>query len=158
MEWHPDLPAPYKVLLGLLGREQRRTFGPVQLPPQPVQYFWPRALPAGVAILPQHSVATEHGYILALGDTERVLGYLSAGTLAVATLPGQPSEVDTPITIHGQPGILHGIPYGQVAFWQEQGVSYSLSFGYGPLSALLGLTDDFEVLDRATWLQRIGAS
>jgi hypothetical protein len=156
-EWHPDNPDPYRVLGGLLGRESTRTFGPVELEPPSVQYLWPSNLPAGLRAIPERSTVTAHGYLLALGQGDRVLGYLGAGALAAAVQAERPDDFDQRVTIRGQPGLIHGVPYGQVALWQEGGVDYSLSYRYGSLEAVVGLADEFEALDRETWRERVGA-
>ncbi len=163
LEWHPELPPPYQVLAGLLGREDPQVFSPMQLAPQPVQYLWPTQLPAGIAVLPTYSSFTTHGYLLALGTGEQVQGYLSAGALASTTATAPPPDalipppsVDTPITVGDQAGRLHRVPDGQVAIWQVQGVSYALSFQDGPLEHLLTQAHPFAVLEQATWLQRLG--
>lgn len=157
LEWHPEKPEPYKVLGGLLGRESTRSFSPVELDPPPFTYLWPTRLPAGLRVIVERSAFTEHGYLLALGQGEQVLGYLGAGALAAAVQAERPDDFDERVSIRGQPGLIHGVPYGQVALWQEGGAAYSLSYRYGPLSAIVGLAGDFEALDQATWRERVGA-
>jgi hypothetical protein len=160
LEWHPEQPERYRVLFGLLGRELGDQSAPAVFPPQTVAYRWPTQLPKQLTILPaDFAHVTDHGEILALGNTAGVQAYLSAGAYAggssYVTSDGRPA-LATPIVVRGQPGFSYVIPHGNLIDWQEDATSYAISSPYNiSVDDLVALANALEAVDRATLQQRL---
>jgi len=170
MEWHPNNPAGFRTLLGLLGTElsqrpspPRPTATPTATPkptarPKPtatprgpvLQYFWPRALPPGLTVQRAASAAHETAFVLTLAASD-------GGPINVQIRGGvgsEPPPGGQPVTIRGQLGVAFGGPAGTSVYWYEAGHPYVITSGFG-LQDILMLSEGLEVLDLKTWRQRL---
>lgn len=148
MEWHPDEPEQYKVLLGLLGNE-------VQNHPtaRRLKYFWPTATPQNMVVQRAESGATETAYQLQLVQP--------GGQFYAMVMGGVGSEAPqraggTPVTVRGLRGVAYTTGAGYSLFWTENGRPYGVRGGL-PLPDAMRLAEGLEALDRQAWNERVAA-
>ena len=145
-EWHPENPNEYKVLLGLLGNELS---GP-PLTSRSLMYLWPRAIPAGLVVLPDRSFADETAFALELVDPSG--GQPSAGIAGGAGVLPPPKQGSTPITVRGQRGLQFTTGAGVSIYWVEGGQPYAVR---GDMVDALKLAENLEALDLPAWRKRL---
>ena len=145
LEWHPDKPAAYTVLLGLLGAELQTS------PPAPrLKYFWPEVVPLGMVIQPDDSSATESTFTLNMAASRQFYATVSGGAGSEAPQRGDVLIV----TVRGQRGIAFTTGAGYTLFWTENGQPYAIR-GNLPLLEAMRLAEGLTPLDLATWRARL---
>ena len=148
MEWHPDKPEPYKVLLGLLGNEARADSTPQQ-PVSGLKYLWPGFSP--MTVWHTGSYADERSFVLhlAMPHATEPDATISGGAIAPP-----PEGQGTSVTVRGQRGTLHTLGARRALSWTEDGQFYMI---YSNLSQneLVAMANDLEVLDLATFRSRL---
>ena len=147
-EWHPNNPAQFRVLLGLLGHEVRHG----ATAPRVLRYFWPTTLPRGLAVQSEQSSATESTFTLRLAQP---------GGQSDATISGGAGSEPSPlraggqgVTVRGWQGVAFSSGAGYSLFWTEDGQPFAIVSGLG-LEDVLTLAEGLEALDLATFRQRI---
>lgn len=149
MEWHPNEPDQYKVLLGLLGNE-------VQNHPtaRRLKYFWPTVTPQQMVVQRAESGATETAYNLQLTQPD--------GQFFATVTGGVGSEAPqraggTSVIVRGVRGVAYTTGAGYSLFWTENGRPYAIRGGL-PLPDAMRLAEGLEALDRQTWNERLTAN
>jgi hypothetical protein len=152
MEYHPDKPREFKVLLGLLGGEVRGTPAASAL-----KYFWPRQIPPGLAVRFDRSHADGIAFTLALDHpTADEYDMMIRGGTGSDALP-RPAACRQPLTIRGQRGFACNTGAGWTVWWAEGAATYQI--GGGPLGpqAIVAFAEAFDVLDFTAWRTRLQA-
>jgi hypothetical protein len=149
MEWHPNNPPGFRVLLGLLATEARGGTTP-QEPVSRLKYLWPRMSPLTVMHEPRSS-ANEHAFVLHLAwpHATEPDATISGGATAVP-----PEGKGTRVTVRGQNGTLYTLGARRALAWTEDGQFY-LIVSTLRQSELLALGNDLDALDLATFRARL---
>ena len=145
-EWHPNNPAEFRVLLGLLGNEMRQG-----TPAQALKYFWPVNPPRGLVVQPDQSSAGESTFSLKLAQPGGQFDATITGGTAVQTPTRAGGQA---VSVRGRPGTAFTTGAGFSVFWTEDGQRYAILGGLG-LQDVLALAHSMEVLDLAGFQRRL---
>lgn len=123
-----------------------------------LRYFWPTALPQGLAVQAGQSSGDERTFTLALAQPGG--GQFSATITGgpdsrAAKLP--PATRSRPVTVRGQRGMAFTTGAGYSVFWTEHGQPYAITGGLG-LEDVLTLAQALESLDLTTWRHRLATA
>jgi hypothetical protein len=146
-EWHPANPAGARVLLGLLGNEMRGS--PAE---QTIRWYWPAVLPLELSVLPEGegSYATDRMWVLQLAQPHATKPDVTISGGVAGEAPGRKLR---DLTVRGQPGTLFQNSAGYAVLWAEDGQPYAV-LGRTERE-VLDIAAGLEVINRATWQQRI---
>jgi hypothetical protein len=147
MEWHPNNPPGFRVLLGLLGSEARGS----QPAPQGVKWFWPKNAPIGLSVMPEQSWSADVMWMLQLGEPHATRPSVTITGNVAGEAPGRKVR---DVTVRGQPGTLFRGENGYAVLWIEDGLPYAV-VGRGERE-VLDIAAGLEQIDRATWQRRAG--
>jgi len=150
MEWHPNNPANFRVLLGLLGTEVRGNPTPVS---RPLRYFWPNQMPNGFVAVKNQSFANDSSFSLSLANYGTHGGFITvkggAGSEAPVAQVGAES-----VTVRGQPGTAYRNGGGYSVYWIEEGRPYAVISTMW-IDNTLALTNALDSIPLDAWKQRL---
>jgi hypothetical protein len=150
MEWHPNNPASFRVLLGLLGTEVSGNTTPQ---PRTLRYFWPNQIPSGYVVVKDQSFANDTSYTLQLAKYSSHGGLLTIKGGAGSEAPRNRAGAEA-ITVRGQQGVAYRDGGGYSIYWVEDGRPYAI---IGPLwlDNTLALANALDTLSLNSWKQRL---
>jgi hypothetical protein len=150
MEWHPNNPANFRVLLGLLGTEVRGSTTPTS---RPLRYFWPKQVPRGFEIKRGQSFADDTRFELHVAEPNDGQFRATIQGGVGSELPRRHPGTRT-VTVRGQQGTAFTTGAGYAIFWIEDERPYAITGNLG-LDAALNLAEQLEPLSLSAWNQRL---
>jgi hypothetical protein len=143
LEYHPNNPEQYVVLMGLLGTELRGSPAPA---PQGLKFFWPGVLPLELSLQPQGSFASQTMWMLHFAQPHAKKPDVTITGGAAGDAPGTKVRE---LTVRGERGTLFRSQSGYVVLWSEYAVIGRTE------QEVLSIAEGLVQIDRATMEQRI---
>jgi hypothetical protein len=129
------------------------------IPTGNIIYFWPRALPTGLALSQVYSHANENGFdLLFMDPSQSIVLSLEGGSEADLTnyCQSYPDYPSTPVTVRGQAGCFPGMPgAGSYVEWKENATHYLVGGKGISNEVALATAENLESLNLPAFLVRL---
>jgi hypothetical protein len=144
-ELHSENPAPYTVLLGLLGNELQGRTTP--------RYLWPNPIPPGRAVYPAWTRYDGGGFVLALARPGELPSISINGGPSFFSPPIRPGP-GTPVVVRGIVGTAYNARTGTYLTWNEGGWPYVIHSDL-TIDETVQLANSAELLPLVRWRERL---